>query len=271
METVPVPNGPLTGNVLFYSRPEPLSIELHGKLGVNRSDTPFRFAEKAQAVPLQVTEFGFAAKSYPVIFAGDDRAPMAVMSIRANENLFIKDGASEPDIYIPAFIRRYPFALANNPAPAGAQNGAQAAGAPQMIVCIDRGADAIAENADVPLFVNGEPSDFAKQMIEFCSNFETERLRTESFVARMKALDLFETKQATFTPRDANNNPGQPIMLADYFAVSEEKLAALPAEVVMELHTSGALRQIYAHLDSMQNWERLVARSLAAAPVAANA
>ena len=64
---------------------------------------------------------------------------------------------------------------------------------------------------------------------------------------------------------------GAPIMLADYFAISEEKLAALPADVVMELHTSGALRQIYAHLDSMQNWERLVARSMIAVPVAANA
>jgi hypothetical protein len=265
METVPVPNGPLTGNVLFYSRPEPLSVELHGKLGVNRSEKPFRFAEQAQAVPLQVTEFGFATKSYPIIFAGDERTPMAVMSIRANENLFVKDGVIEPDIYIPAFIRRYPFALANNPAPTGSQG----AGAAQMIVCIDRGAEAIGENADVPLFENGQPSAFAQSMIEFCSNFETERQRTESFVNRLKALDLFETKQATFTPRDANNNPGQPVMLADYFAVSEEKLAALPAEVVMELHASGALRQLHAHLDSMQNWERLVARSMT--PVAANA
>jgi hypothetical protein len=265
METVPVPNGPLSGNVLFYTQPEPLSIELHSKLGVNRSDNPFRFAMTAQAVPLQVTEFGFATKSYPIIFAGDERTPMAVMSIRANENLFIKDGVIAPDVYIPAFIRRYPFALANNPAsPAGP-------GEAQMIVCIDRAADAMGENADVPLFENGKPSAFAQSMIEFCSNFETERQRTESFVNRLIALDLFETKQATFTPRDANNNPGQPVMLADYFAVSEEKLAALPSEVVMELHTTGALRQIHAHLDSMQNWERLVALSMIAAPVAANA
>jgi hypothetical protein len=267
METVPVPNGPLTGSVMFYSRPEPLSIELHGKLGINRSETPFRFAQNAQAVPLQVTEFGFASKSFPIIFAGDDRTPMAVMSIRANENLFIKDGVTEPDIYIPAFIRRYPFALANNPpAPGQIQSDT-----PQMIVCIDRGAEALAEGGDVPLFENGEPSAFAQQMIEFCSNFETERKRTESFVNYLKKLDLFETKQATFTPRDANNVAGAPVMLADYFAVSEEKLAALPADAVMELHTSGALRQIYAHLDSAQNWDRLVARSMLQTPTAANA
>jgi hypothetical protein len=267
METVPLPNGPLTGNVLFYSRPEPLSVELHGRLGVNRSDKPFRFAETAQAVPLQVTEFGFATKSYPIIFAGDDRVPMAVMSIRANENLFIKDGTMEPDIYIPAFIRRYPFALANNPSPTGSQGD----NAAQMIVCIDRAAEALSENADVPFFDNGQLSDFSQQMIDFCSNFETERQRTESFVNRLKALDLFETRQATFTPRDANNNPAPPVLLADYFGVSEEKLAALPADIIMELHTTGALRQIYAHLDSVQNWERLVARSTTAAPTAANA
>jgi hypothetical protein len=261
METVPLPNGPLVGNVLFYSRPEPLSVELHGKLGVNRSDKPFRFAEKAQAVPLQVTEFGFASKSYPIVFAGDDRVPMAVMSIRPDENLFVRDGTIEPDIYIPAFIRRYPFALANNTTPAGAQGDANA----QMIVCIDRGADALAEKADVPLFENGQPSAFTQQMIDFCSNFEIERQRTESFVNRLKALDLFETRQATFTPHDANNTPAAPVLLADYFGVSEEKLAALPGDVILELHTTGALRQIYAHLDSVHNWERLVARSTVAA------
>lgn len=265
MKTVPASNRPLTGSVLFYSQPEPLSVELHGKLGITPSDKPFRFAENAQAVPLQVPEFGIAARFYPIIFAGDDRMPMAVMSIRANENLIIKNGVIEPDVYIPAFMRRYPFVLAANP------SAPHQTDAPQMIVCIDRAAEALAENGDVPLFENGQPSAFTQQMIEFCNNFEIEGQRTALFINRLKQLDLFETKHISFTPNDENNNPATPVMIAEYFGISEEKLAALPAEVVMELHTSGALRQIYVHLDSAQNWERLIARSVISAPVAGRA
>jgi SapC len=267
MQTVPAPNGRVTGSVMFYSRPEPLDIGLHGKLGITPSDKPFKFAEAAQVVPLQVPEFGAAAKSYPIIFAGDERAPMAVMSIRANENLFIKDGVIEPGIYIPAFIRRYPFVLANNPSAATAPQDSNA----QMVVCIDRDADALAEGGDVPLFENGQPSTFTQQMIEFCSNFETDRKHSESFVSRMKALDLFEPRQVYFTPRDADNVAGAPIMLADYFGISEVKLNALPADAIKELHTSGALRQIYAHFDSVQNWDRLVTRNFSQLPQTANA
>ena len=31
--TTTTPAGEISGNVLFYSRPEPLSVQLHGKLG----------------------------------------------------------------------------------------------------------------------------------------------------------------------------------------------------------------------------------------------
>ena len=37
METTPAGQGPsLTGNVLFYRKPEPLSLEAHGKIGVKK-------------------------------------------------------------------------------------------------------------------------------------------------------------------------------------------------------------------------------------------
>jgi hypothetical protein len=64
--------GQITGAVLFYKQPEPLSPELHGKLGVVQSDKPFKFAKEGHAVPLTVGEFPLAAVSGPIIFVGDD-------------------------------------------------------------------------------------------------------------------------------------------------------------------------------------------------------
>jgi hypothetical protein len=248
METTQ-PAGGISGNVLFYASPEPLNREQHAKLALVHKDKPYSFALSGTAVPLAVTEFAPAALSYPVIFAGEDRVPLAVMGLNTGENLFIqKDGAFEAGAYIPAYIRRYPFVLANDDAQE------------RLIVCIDRGSDLLAEGGETPLFDDkGEPTEYTQNCIKFCDDFEVERRRTDSFVQLLKDNDLFELKKAVFTPMDANGQAGQPQTVAEYYGVSEEKLNALPAEKVKELQTSGALAQIYAHLVSLIGWDRLIA------------
>lgn len=251
--------GEVSGNVLFYSRPEPLSVEAHGKLGLKRLDKPFGFAAKTHLVPLTVTEFSVAALSYPVIFVGSERQPAVVMGLRDGENLFITpEGEAEQDSYIPAFVRRYPFVFAND------ETGKR------MILCIDRESPLIEEGGDVPLFENGEATEFTKGVMEFCREFESERQRTDEFVKLLTGLDLFETKQAVFTPRNPDGTNGEPQVIAEYFAVSEEKLAKLPADKTYELVQNGALQQVYAHLISLLGWERLIVRAMRRQPPAAN-
>ena len=255
MQTTPIQGGEITGNVLMYSKPEPLSVEAHGDLGLISSDRPFAFAFAANAVPVQVTEFGPASLTYPVIFAGEERTPLAIMSVRPDENLFITDGMFDREAYIPAFIRRYPFVVAANP------------DKEQMIVCIDVNAGFLTKNGgDVKLFENGEPTEYTKNAITFCENFEGERQRTESFSRLLKELDLLEERKQTVTPMKDDGTPDEPMQLSEYFAVSEEKLKALPADKIEQLRTTGALQQIYLHLNSLLNWERLVTRTLARIP-----
>ena len=252
----------LSGAVVMYSKPEPLNAEAHGDLGMVSSDAPFAFAFAANAVPLQVTEFGPASLNYPVIFAGADRAPLVVMSLRPNENLFVTEGRFDPEVYIPAFIRRYPFVVASNP------------GEDRVIICIDVDAHFLVKNGgDVKLFENGQPTDYTKNAIQFCENFEMERQRTESFVKQLKELDLLVERKHQYQPVNEDGSQAEPMELADYFAVDEERLRALPQETIMELLASGALQQIYAHLTSLLNWDRLLNRTMLRAPepLAANA
>ena len=239
---------PLEGNVLFYNKPEPLDAAQHGNLGVNAKAEPYAFVAQTNVVPLTVTEFAAAALSYPVIFVGESRQPVAVMGLNQNDNLFVSpEGVFRQDAYIPAYVRRYPFVFADDKA-----NG-------RLILCIDRGADIVAEGGENPLFVDGQPSDYTNMAMEFCNNFEQERLRTESFVKLVNELDLLDVREALFTPRDENGNPGEPQKIAEYYAVSEDKLRALPAEKFAELRDNGALGQIYAHLVSLLGWDRLIA------------
>jgi hypothetical protein len=94
--------GELSGNVLFYSKPEPLAKELHSKLGVKRMDGPFGFAKTGHAIPLTVGEFPLSAVTGPIIFVGDEKLPIAVMGLNSGENMFVKDdGTFESGIYIP--------------------------------------------------------------------------------------------------------------------------------------------------------------------------
>ncbi|CAN5215120.1 SapC family protein [soil metagenome] len=243
-----LPGGQISGTVLFYGQPEPLTAEAHGTLGANAVDKPYAFVAQTHVVPLTVTEFAPAALSYPVVFLGETKQPFAVMGLRQNENLYVEaNGDFRPEAYIPAYVRRYPFVFANDTD----QN--------RMILCIDAKASFLSEGGENPLFVDGQPSEYVNMAMEFCNNFEQERQRTDSFVALLTELDLFHTREAVFTPRDENGNQGEPQKLADYFAVSEEKLKALPAEKLAELRDNGALGQIYAHLVSLLGWDRLIA------------
>ena len=95
--------------------------------------------------------------------------------------------------------------------------------------------------------------------------------RTDTFVQILKDNDLFELKKATFQPTDEAGAPaGEPVTVAEYFGVSEEKLNALPAKKLKELQENGALGQIYAHLVSLLGWDRLINKTMMKQAEAAN-
>lgn len=238
----------ITGNVLFYNTPEPLNSEKHAKLGLKSIPKPFGFAKTGHIVPVTLGEFGLAAMSYPIIFAGPDFTPLAVMGLKAGQNLFVQeDGGFEEGFYLPAYIRRYPFVLAGNDEQK------------ELIVCIDVSSPLLGENTDTPLFDKGATTEYTKNAIKFCEDFESERVRTTQWIEMLRGHDLFETKQAAFTPVRPDGTNGDPVVVAEYSALSEEKVNALPDATILELQKNGALGFIYAHLLSLLAWDRLIA------------
>jgi hypothetical protein len=259
--TTPITTGgsaALSGQVLFYKNPQPLSAEDHGGLGVKQIPQPFGFLREAHAVPVTVTEFGVSAASYPVIFVGEERTPVAVMGVRQGENLYVDaNGMVLEDHYIPAFVRRYPFVFATDE------------GSDRLLLCVDRAAPMVSNQPEVPFFQNGQPTKFTNDAIEFCKEFERQRRATVDFVKILRDMDLFEQKTVTFQPRDQQgNNAGPAQKVADYWAISEERLNALPQEKFLELRNNGALGACYAHLVSLLNWSKVVNRAVRTAPQA---
>jgi hypothetical protein len=240
----------LSGQVMFYRQPEPLSIDKHRGLGVKRVDRPFQFLLAAHVVPITVNEFGVAAGSFPVIFAGPNKTPLAVMGARSGENVFVSpQGDVDPEVYLPAFARRYPFVFA-----------ADTTG-DRLVLCIDRAAPMIGENPDVPLFNGNEPSQYTQEAMEFCKEFERHRRTSENFIKLLTEMNLFEQKTVSLTNRKPDGTEEQQT-IAEYFAVDEDKLTNLPNDKFMKLKENGALGPIYAHMVSLLQWPKIIQRAM---------
>ncbi|MEM8987873.1 MAG: SapC family protein [Pseudomonadota bacterium] len=246
MSETPAQKVQVEGKMFLFEQPELLVKEAHGTLGLDQMEKPFQFAAKVRAVPLTVTEFPAAQKSFPIIYADTENlVPLAVVGLIDDDNLFVgEDGKWEDNAYIPGYLRRYPFAFAGD-----AQND-------RMAVVIDRAAPGLREGGQLPLFNGDKLSEQSERAIEFCKGYERDRRGTEQFTAKLKGLGIVAQQQAQFKPDGAD----QEKPFAAYVGIDEQKFRELPDDKLIELHKEGMLPFIYAQLMSMGNWRRLLER-----------
>ena len=98
-------------NLLFYDKPVALNKVTHkdSKIAPLRND--FGFARNTNSVILAGVEFTEAAKEYPIVFAqaGDTVVPVALLGLRNEENLFIKEDGGWDARYVPAYRAQIPL------------------------------------------------------------------------------------------------------------------------------------------------------------------
>ncbi len=241
----------LTGSVPLYTQPEPLSLNAHGNLGlVREGNQHLEFVRNAHFVPLTAIEFPAACAFFPIIFLGEEHTPVAVLGLREGQNVYVREnGQWDPFAYVPGYVRRYPFVFAGNN-----END-------QVVVCIDRAYPQIRENADLPFFVDGQPTDLVRNAIEFLRNFEQNRVETEAFVKDLMELDLFTDLNAVYHMPAINGAAPSSTPVAQYRGLSEPKVRELGADKLKELVDKNYLPLIYAHLLSLNNWTQIVNRS----------
>lgn len=237
---------PLSGTQFLYGKPEALNADVHAGLRYRADGAPFAKANGVHLVPLLVGEFAQAMMHYPIIFAGEEKTPLAVMGLAEGQNFFVKDGMFEDGAYVPAYLRRHPFTLA------GAGD--------DFVVCIDRDAGFVSDGEGQALFAEGEPTEFTKNAMAFLTEFEGERVRTQAFIDFLTEFELFEVKNTVFV------SEGRQEPVAEYFAVAEAKIAELSDEQLGRLVKSGAMAAMDAHLLSLQRWNALLSRRAQQAP-----
>ena len=247
------------GKILFYNQLEPLSAEKHGRLGVSQVPNPFSFLADTHLVPLTVDEFGLAAVCYPIIFDTQSKAPLAVMGLRPGMNVFLgADGSLDPEVYLPAFARRYPF-LPIVTAP-GNQNQPMADG-DKVLVFIDRSAKMLSNSPEMPFFDGDKPSRYTQEAIAFCREFDVLGRRTQEFVKLIDDNGLFELTPLALPRAKADGTPDEPQKIGEYLRISEQKLNALPKDKYLELRDKGVTAVMHAHLLSLGLWPKILSRA----------
>jgi len=228
--------------LLFYRQVIALHSERHGELKIGAAPNQ-SFASQTNSVPLTGVEFTEACKEYPIVFtrAGEEMSPVAVLGLENGENLFLDDQAVWKAHYLPAFVRRYPFVLGENPA-----------NPDQPWVCVDESCPWLGRDKGEPLFVDSQPSAFMTQILAFLTDFNTQSLRTGVFTRKLRDWGLLKETQAQTTTAD-----GKVYTLSGIWVVDEASLAKLDADKIQELFRTGELAWIYFHLASLGNFRRL--------------
>jgi hypothetical protein len=235
-----------TGEMFLYSKPELLNARDHGSLGINPSEQPYAFARSAKFSPIAAAEIVSAQRHYPVVFSSlKQPTPLAILSVLDSDNLFVdENGEWEPGVYIPAYLRCHPFAVATR-------------NDDQFSVVIDRAAACIAEDAEQPFFDSGKKLTAPIQArADYCATYHSYLKATTSLGEKLAELELLNGQQATF---DVDGS-GEKQSSKAYVAVDVEKFGNLDAETLRELHADGMLSAVYAHLFSLDNWNTLFGR-----------
>ncbi|MBP1473550.1 SapC family protein [Frateuria sp. MAH-13] len=235
--------------VLFYERPVPLNRTQHKDLRL-KSIPGVKFAAAAHSVPLTAAEFPMAARDVPILFAGqsmDDAGPMALLGLRQNENLLVdENGHWAQGIYVPAFVRRYPFILAEKP---------EGAEGDDFTVFLDESYEGFGSEEGERLFKeDGSDSEMLANAVGFLGEFQQHVARTHAFMALLRKHDLLEPRNIRL------EKDGNAINLNGLFVVNEEKLRQLDEKTSHEFLKEGVMGWIYAHLLSLPNIDRLAQR-----------
>jgi SapC len=216
------------------------------------------FCNNLNAIPISFTEFSVACRDYPLVFTSGDNgqsfAPIAVLGLTGGENLFLENGVWDKNVYLPAYVRRYPFCMAR----VNLDKVEQA----DRLICVEK--DFLDDQGETMFDAEGKPLPKWQPIEKLLHDYEADLERSREMSAILADYALFEP----FTMQ-AQTKAGEAMNLTGMYRVGEKKMEFLNAGQHKNLIKKGVMGRIYAHLISLDNFARLVDRKGGRAAVAA--
>jgi hypothetical protein len=207
------------------------------------------FCRAVNAVPVSYSEYGIACRDYPLAFVSTDGgkhfAAVAVLGVGGGENLFLTAGKWDEGVYVPAYVRRYPFCMARVTLDSVAQA--------DRLICVEK--TFLSDEGEAMFDADGTPSERWTPIENLLREYEADLERGSEMCAILADYALLEpfTLQASLKSGGGTN-------LGGMYRVAEAKLEHLNAAQHKNLIKKGVMGRIYAHLISLENFARLLAR-----------
>lgn len=225
---------------LLYQTLVPLSPEGQGHVSFENT-RDYSFAATANAIPLTADEFPMALKTYPIVFSSGKRpTPLALVGTQRGKNDYVnEDGSWRDGAYVPAYLRRYPFAMVR-----------ESDKAERNILCADLSSVMFsnAGSEDRRMFEDGKPSKLLNGVLEFCNRYEVALHRTRLMVEDAQKHELIGPSTVSIT-RD-----GKTMKIEGFSVVSEERLRALDDKTLADFARRGVMNIFAAHQISLSNF-----------------
>ncbi|MDP4836004.1 MAG: SapC family protein [Burkholderiales bacterium] len=222
----------------------PINAERHASKKIKESKG-FDFASEFHIAYVTMHEFARAASIFPIVFLEDKQKdqfrPVVLMGLNAGENLFVDESGQWQASYVPAIIRRYPFALS----PAGSDG--------RYVVCIDEGSPQVSDTEGSSLFdENGKPTQVIENVKRYLGELQQMDGLTNEFAEFLSANNMLTPLNMRVRDNDKVKN------LTGCYVVNEERLNNLSDQKFLEIRAKNYLPPLYAHLISLAQTERLV-------------
>ncbi|CCK79581.1 SapC family protein [Desulfobacula toluolica] len=224
----------------------PLNAETHRDLLFSPNQS-FDFAREQVMLPLVASELNKVAREMAIVFPLEGGVPQALVGVDAGHNLYINQSGYWLGRYIPAQLRRYPFALTEVDATSEqlAEHGRRFA------LQVDIASAHLNQTGGQRLFEeNGHPTKLLKKVQRILMHIRADNERTVAMVAELESLDLLVPQYLKINP-----DSGNPRVISGFRLVDTQAFAKLTPDQLGGLHTSGSLALIYAHFISLSNLE----------------
>ncbi len=227
----------------MFQKVVPVNKERHAAKKIKEA-SGFAFASGFHIAYVTMQEFARSASIFPIVFLEDKEKdefrPVVLLGLNAGENLFVgKDGKWQAS-YVPAIIRRYPFALA----PAGNEG--------QYVVCIDEESSLVSDTEGAALFEGGQPTQVIENVKRYLSELQQMDTITREFCKYLQANNMFTPLNMRVREASRVKN------ISGCYVINEERLNNLSDDKFIEIRAKRYLPALYAHLISLAQTERLV-------------
>lgn len=228
----------------MFQKVVPINQERHAKKKIKET-TGFDFASKFHIAYVTMQEFARAASIFPIVFLEDKEKdefrPVVLLGLNAGENLFVDANGKWQASYVPAIIRRYPFALT----PSGQDD--------KYVVCIDEESSLVSDTEGAALFdEDGKPTQVIENVKSYLAELQQMDAITRDFCKFLAEHNMFTPLNMRVRDNDKVKN------ISGCYVVNEERLNNLSDERFLEIKNKRFLPALYAHLISLAQTERLV-------------